>query len=394
MIKRQGKRMRKGILFIVILFSIFILSGQEIQEEAMAINIEIPVRVFKGNNFIDDLNIEDFEVYEDGVPQKIEAVYLIKKTTIEREAADIEKEEARKRYDPQLSRHFVLLFEVTDYMPKMKQAIEFFFENVITPQDTLTVVTPVKTYRFNKKALTDIPREKISSLLLEKLRKDITTGCGEYHSLLRDYISLMSSRFPLDQKLYLLRQKIREFRQLRDLNDKKISGFADYLKNTSGQKHVFLFYQRELFPYPEISFESYEYLEMMSELAIHIPQNIEKIKQSFSDSSIAIHFLYITKPQKEIAADYNSRQQGVVWQEISEGIFNTFMEMAKSTGGLTESSANIAFTLEKAAAASENYYLLYYSPKNYVADEKFKRLEVKIKGRNYRVTHRTGYIAD
>jgi len=368
--------MRRGIFIIGILFLIQFLSGQEIQEEATAINIEIPVRVFKGNKFIDNLNIEDFEVYED------------------EEHTEMEKEKARKRYAPQVSRNFVLLFEVTDYLPKMKEAIAFFFEKVITPLDTLTIVTPVKTYRFNKKALADIPREKISALLNEKLRKDITTGCREYHSLLRDYKSLMSSGFPLDQKLYLLRQKIREFRQIRDLNEKKIFDFAEYLKDISGQKHVFLFYQRELFPYPEVPFESYEYLELMSELATLIPQNIDRIKQSFSDSSITIHFLYITKPQKEIASEYNSRQQGVVWQEISGGIFNTFREMSQSTGGLTESSANIAFTLEKAAAASENYYLLYYSPKNYVADGKFKEIKVRVKNQNYRVMHRAGYIAD
>ena len=386
--------MRRGIFIIGILFLIQFLSGQEIQEEATAINIEIPVRVFKGNKFIDNLNIEDFEVYEDEEQQKIEAVYLIKKTTIKREVTEMEKEKARKRYAPQVSRNFVLLFEVTDYLPKMKEAIAFFFEKVITPLDTLTIVTPVKTYRFNKKALADIPREKISALLNEKLRKDITTGCREYHSLLRDYKSLMSSGFPLDQKLYLLRQKIREFRQIRDLNEKKIFDFAEYLKDISGQKHVFLFYQRELFPYPEVPFESYEYLELMSELATLIPQNIDRIKQSFSDSSITIHFLYITKPQKEIASEYNSRQQGVVWQEISGGIFNTFREMSQSTGGLTESSANIAFTLEKAAAASENYYLLYYSPKNYVADGEFREIKVRVKDQNYRVMHRAGYIAD
>jgi VWFA-related protein len=386
--------MRKGIFIFGILSLFLFTSGQEIQEQATAINIEIPVRVFKGNEFIDNLNIEDFEVMEDGVQQKVEAVYLIKKTTIEREVTDMRKEEARKRYAPQISRHFVLLFEVTDYLPKMKEAIAFFFEKVITPQDTLTVITPVKTYRFNKKALADMPRAKISALLNEKLRMDITTGCREYHSLLRDYRSLMSSSFPLDQKLYLLRQKIREFRQMRDLNEKKISDFAEFLKDISGQKHVFLFYQRELFPYPDLPFESHEYLEITSELATLIPQNIDRIKQSFSDSSIAIHFLYITKPQREIASEYNSRQQGVMWQEISAGIFNTFREMALATGGLTESSANIAFTLEKAADASENYYLLYYSPKDYVADGEFKRIEVKVLGKNYRVTHRSGYIAD
>jgi VWFA-related protein len=385
----------KKLVWAILTINLFIAtSAQELQHDAIAINIEVPVRVFKGDQFIDHLTMADFLVYEDGHLQKIEAVYLIKKTDIQREDTRVKKEEARKRFVPQVSRNFVLIFEVTDYLPKIKEAIAFFFENVIAHQDSLTVVTPIKTYRFNKKALVDIPREEISALLNEKLRKDITTGCLEYHSMLRDYKYLMNSAFPMDQKLYLLRQKIREFRQLRDMNEKKINNFADYVKNMPGQKFVFLFYQRELFPYPELPFESFEHLELLSELMTLVPQNIEKIKQRFSDSSVAIHFLYITKPQKEIAAEYNSRQEGVMWEDISAGIFSTFLEMAQSTGGVAESSANIAFSLEKAAEASENYYLLYYSPKNYRADGKFREIKVKVKGQDCRVTHRAGYFAD
>jgi len=44
--------------------------------------------------------------------------------------------------------------------------------------------------------------------------------------------------------------------------------------------------------------------------------------------------------------------------------------------------------------ASENYYLIYYKPKDYKSDGKFKKIKVKIKGKNYRVLHRAGYIAD
>jgi VWFA-related protein len=386
--------MKKLVPFVAALPLIVFLSAQELQHDALAVNVEVPVRVFKGNQFVDHLTIDDFQVYEDGTLQKIEAIYLIKKTEIAREDTTIQKAEARKKYAPQVARNFVLIFEITDYLPRIKEAIDFFFDEVISHHDTLTVVTPVKTYRFNKKALMDLPRVEISALLNEKLRKDITTGCREYHSMLRDYKNLMNSAFPMDQKIFLLRQKIREFRQLRNLDEKKIYDFADYVKNMSGQKFVFLFYQRELFPYPELAFESMEHLELTSELMTLVPQNIENIKNRFSDSSVAIHFLYITKPQREIAADYNSRQRGVMWEDISAGIFSTFHEMAQSTGGVTESSTNIASTLEKAAAASENYYLLYYSPKNYRGDGKFKKIKVKVKGQNYRITHRAGYIAD
>lgn len=47
-----------------------------------------------------------------------------------------------------------------------------------------------------------------------------------------------------------------------------------------------------------------------------------------------------------------------------------------------------------AALASENYYLLYYTPMNYKSDGKFKKIKVRIKGKKYKVTHRAGYIAD
>jgi VWFA-related protein len=380
------------VLTIIIL--VIFLSAQELQYDVTTINVEIPVRVFQGNRFLDHLTVDDFEVYEDGAIQKIEAVYLIKKAQITREVTVMNTEEARKKYAPQVARNFVLVFEVTDYLPKIKEAVDFFFSKVISPEATLTVVTPLKTYRFNQKALTKMPREKISSLLNRRLQVDITNGCREYHSMLRDYLNVMESNFSNQEKLYLLREKIRQFSQLRDLNGKKILDFADYVKKMPGQKFVFLFYQREIYPYPEVPFESFEYMELKSELTTLMPQDMAKIKQSYSDSSITIHFLYITKPQRELAAEYDSRQEGLMWEDISSGIFATFMEMAQSTGGIAESSANIAFTLEKAAAASENYYLLYYTPMNYKADGKFHKLKVKVKKIDCRITHRAGYIAD
>ena len=47
------------------------LPSQKIAEDVTFINIEVPVRVFKGNNFIDNLTMDDFEVYEDVILQNI-----------------------------------------------------------------------------------------------------------------------------------------------------------------------------------------------------------------------------------------------------------------------------------------------------------------------------------
>jgi hypothetical protein len=371
-----------------------VVLAQEISHESIVINIEVPVRVFKSGQFIDDLTINDFIVHEDGKLQQIEAVYLIKKTNIQREEAEIPEKETQKKFSPDVSRNFVLLFEIMDYLPKIDEALDYFFEQVISPGDTLVVVTPVKSYNFRKDALNALPKKEIAERLKEIIRRDINLGSGEYKGLIRDYKNLYRSEFEEDIKLYLMMEKIRELKNLRYLPEKKVRYFADYLKSMTGQKFAFFFYQKELIPFPNIPFESKEYLEFQSELASFMSFDVKKIKNAFSDSSISLHFLYVTKTQIT-QGDIGSMELSVMeMQDISSDIFNTFNEIAKATGGLTESSINVASLLKKAADASENYYLLYYSPKDYKRDGKFRKIEVKVKNKNYRITHRAGYFAN
>ena len=75
-------------------------------------------------------------------------------------------------------------------------------------------------------------------------------------------------------------------------------------------------------------------------------------------------------------------------------VFNAFNEIAKTPGGITYTSANPFAAFQKASDASENYYLLYYTPKDYKSDSMFRNIKVKILGKNYRVLHRAGHLAD
>jgi hypothetical protein len=45
----------------------------------------VAVRVFTGDAFIDHLTLRDFEVLEDGTPQDIAAICLVRNATVERE---------------------------------------------------------------------------------------------------------------------------------------------------------------------------------------------------------------------------------------------------------------------------------------------------------------------
>jgi VWFA-related protein len=406
--EREKNNVKNTLLLIGILTLSLVLLSQELSHDTLVINIEIPVRVYKGSKFIDSLTLDDFEVYEDGKLQKTEAVYLIKKKSIERK-------EGGERFAPQTSRSFYLLFEVTEYTPRMGEALNYFIQDVLASGDDLQIVTPVKTYRLKSERLKVLPKELIANQLKEILRRDAITGSSEYRTAVDDVARLAQELSPaqgrselvtseyqgmsLDEMLTTYRILMEKLEQTRSIDQKKLLEFAEILKNKEGQKYVFLFYQKEYIP--QISrkvlnqmMSTYQgrpdilvtLTELFDFFRRDTPFDVDQAKQAYADSSVSIHFLFFTKPARYIP--------GVDMEEHSEDIFNAFKEIAEASGGFTESSSNPIFLLQKAVDASENYYLLYYSPANYTRDGKFKKIKVKIKNGNYRISHRTGYFAN
>ncbi len=214
--------MKKTIFLIgVLIFSLSLLA-QEIQHETIAINIEVPVRVFTKGKFVEELTIKDFEVYEDGVLQEILALYLVKKTVIEREETEIDTKQAKKIFIPETSRTFVLMFEMMDYFPKIRETLDYFFENVISSGDSLFIVTPLKTYSLKKELLDKTPREVIVDQLNNKLRKDITLAAREYKSMIRDLEWLANVDDPSGSKAKAAGMILRQIVEYRYFDEEKL----------------------------------------------------------------------------------------------------------------------------------------------------------------------------
>jgi VWFA-related protein len=375
--------MKKNIFIIGVFILGITLLAQEIQHETGVVNIEVPVRVFTKGEFVEELTIRDFELYEEDVLQKIEALYLIKKTVIEREESEGDTKQASRVFSPATSRSFVLMFEMMDYFPEIRELLDYFFENVLSSGDTLFVISPLKTYTYEKEFLDETPREEIVKQINKKLRKDIISASLEYKSMIRDLEWLSNISNPLRAEA-----ADRIYEQLRDyrhFDDKKLMKFKDQLKEIEGQKYVFFVYQKQLIPIPA---------EFAGRQEKEIFFNAKKIKQSYSDSSININFIFLTKTRQSGLSITGTSSSTMVMDDLSAKMYGAFREVAEATGGISDSSANIASSFQKAAISSENYYLLYYTPKDYKADGEFKNIKVKIKGKNYRVTHRAGYIAN
>lgn len=420
---------RLFLLSALLILSLALFPQEIFIEQSLVVNIEVPVRVFKGGEFIDTLSLDDFEVFEDGVLQKIEAVYLVKKRSIE-------KSEEKKRFSPATSRNFFLNFEVSDYSPKMGEALEHFVNNVVVPGDDLIVISPMTTYRLKDRALEVKSKQEIVKELKALVRKDALEGSSEYRNTIREMIALSKSLtaaiktgqidimpgrneeaqevlpeqmdsfssaqfggLELDEQLIYYQGLLHKLEILRQVDQMKLLEFAQFLKGKEGQKYVFLFYQREFVPQIEPRIIT-EYINLFQERPDimstisgimdfqrrDVSFDVERVKRAYADSSISIHFLFITTPRETLP--------GVYMQESTEDISSAFREMANATGGFIDSSSNPSALFRKALEASENYYLLYYTPKNYKSDGTFKKITVRVKNKDFKVSYRAGYFAN
>ncbi len=428
-------KIKKNIFFVFFFFILIFLltlggtgeprfqSGQKLQEESLVINVEVPVRVFRGELFVDSLTLNDFRVTEDGVPQKIEAVYLIHKRAIERR-------EEEKAFQPTTTRNFFLIFEIAEYMPRLSEALSYFIQDVLRPGDNLFVLTPMKSYRLTSQALEARPREKILEQLKALVRRDALNGASEYRSIIAEMEGLAKSLAqaisgqnllpvgspdsfltavdslttpletgrPVDEQLQRYGQLLDQLEKIRTVHEDQFLAFADFLKNMSGQKYIFLLYQKEYLPKidPKIL---YQYIDMYQDRP-DISQTIsgifefyrrdisldtERIRQAFSDSSLSAHFMFITTPRKDLI--------GIRTEEQVDDIFSAFNEIARASGGFVDSSANPAALMKRAVEASETYYLLYYSPSNKTRDGRFREIKVQVNLPGVHVVHRQGYFA-
>ncbi|MCK4830801.1 hypothetical protein KA005_84600 [bacterium] len=322
-----------------------------------------------------------------------------------------------------------------EYTPKLGEAIGYFIRNVIVPGDNLTIITPMKTYKLKSQTFEILSKEEIVSQLKGILRKDALIGSSEYRDTIDDIVRLAKSLSktvqlgsgttvlsvdqkilsplrnldnfsaqeyesrPISEQITAYGMLLEKLENVRSVDQQKFFEFAKLLKEEKGQKHVFMFYEKEYIPHVDPKILN-QYMSMYQDRpeVLHtitslfdfykrdITLDISRVKQTYADSSISIHFLYITKPPQ--------RSFGLTMQEKSEDIFSAFREMANATGGFADSSANPDFLFKKAVEASENYYLLYYSPLNYKKDGKFKEIKVKVKDKDYKVFNRAGYFAN
>jgi VWFA-related protein len=380
-----------------------------ISQEKAAAPVTVAVRVFDGGQFVDGLALRDFELLENGVPQKIDALFKVDKNAVTRQ-------EGEGPASPVTARHFFLLFQMYEYNPQISEALRYFFNNALLPGDTLEIQTTIRNYMLTPAAFAKKPKDVLAKEMDTIVRKDINQGNFVYKGLIRDLRRMVQgieglnpvaggdvesdasiSSFGVEHLLNQYKDSLHKLEALRMIDQDKIIGFAQALKKQEGRKFVFFFYQQEF--RPEISpamintlidnnQANQNVLADLHDLFQAYHQNIsfdqQKIVQAYCDSSADLNFLFLTRTPEKFG--------GITMREQSEDMFKIFAQAATATGGIAESTQNPTTEIRDALKASEMYYLLSYTPTSALKDGAFKTITVKVREKDYKVIYRRGYI--
>ena len=374
--------------------------------------VEVRVHVMSGGRFLDDLSLADFGLLEDGKAQTLGSLALVRDGRVTRQEG-IEG----VRVPP--ARSYTLLFQLVDWDPNLGAAIDHLFGAVLKPGDSLALVTPFKPYHLQADALAQRTKAELAASMKDVLRKDVLRGGGEYRDLIAELRRLSraigggtggaqedidtdpssdaDSGFGLELQIDRYRQALMKMEGIRLVDEKKLIAFAASLSPLAGQKTVVLFYQREF--RPEISPATMTRLMSLYQDNPDILGNLMdlfqffkrektfdagRVKRAFADAAIDFHFIFMEKK--------NQRVFGATMREQSEDTYPGFVEIAKATGGTSDSSSNPARAFKRAAEASGEYYLLSYAPEGTATGAGFRQIEVRVNRPGCQVIYPQGFF--
>jgi hypothetical protein len=406
--------MKKQILFVFVLAVSGLFAQETIQTREWkpeTSQVGIPVRVFDGDKFVPNLGLSDFELLENGVPQRLNALYLMRKGAVERKDGEAE-------VAPDPFRRFFILIQMTDYQAKLKNALDYLFNEELQAGDSLDIQTPMREYKLTAESLATKPHKTLSTELNDIIRKDIGQGGMAFNSMLRDLkrlvrlisgsrgtslddvsgdVSDFSSGTGLERQLQDYKNALTKMETLREADEAKLVAFARALKDVDGQKYIIYIYQREF--RPEISPQTYQNLmfvnqdqyniqgdlqELFTYYNRDITLNRKKLDDAFADSGVNFNLLFMDKQPERVS--------GITMREQSEDVFKAFTEVLAATGGMTTTSENPDSGMKDMFRAADQSYMLYFTPPAESKNAAFKSLQVRVKDKSYRIVARAGYF--
>ena len=385
------------------------------QVEVHVVNVDVSVTDANGKPVL-DLTKDDFEIFEDGRPQKVTNYYVIRNADVRPASANAAATVASPAVDP-FRRKFVLLVD-NNYIDKIQRdialaEIDRFVDGAFNGEhewaigaisQRLEILHPFTTDKKEIHAAIDKIRNSGAfpeqhaidrSILSDRLRRMEVMNPTDYASLIPtiDYGEVV--RFQAREQTYRALRAIRvTAAAVREMTRAHAAyeGKKVLILLTGGMEtHTdFAAYNRDK-PDREIN-----------EAQRQIGVALDEVVNEANASNFAIHVINAKRrgmiaPQHEVenansgtdpTADLSTRLSAPI---DTTDVDSSSLTIALGTGG-TYSTNTVDRSLAAVETLSSNYYSLGYSPPH-EDDRQYHSIKVRVKRSHVNVAYRTGYVA-
>jgi hypothetical protein len=253
----------------------------------------------------------------------------------------------------------MLVFDLKDYKAEIKTAVEYFFNNELTPDDQVIVITPSrKLYSFSKETLRS-SKEQIMIKIVDALRKHTSVSGADYRTIcdqMENTVKLIeddqnegySSRIYSYFADYESNKK--QLYNIRMINESMLLQLSEIYKKAknNSDNQIYLFFEKELRPIPsketmeilranpDISFKAVEvFLEEKYKMKI----DLDKVLKEFKKANVKFNFIYINP---KVQRHYKFQ---IV--ENSGDLYDSMSKLVEKTGGVKITTAQPKAIFEK-----------------------------------------------
>jgi len=387
-------------------------SSKRLLEQVDVTNALISVRVYEKGKPIKGLKKANFRIIENGREMRINACYMGEKQLKPKSKG--ENFAAKTGISPRL---FVLIFNIVDGRLDINTGIDFFFDQILQPNDRLILRTNNFFLKDRRVLNPQAEKKKIKKILRLEMRwarmtmGAMTNTLNLFIKEYEDIINFNATRTGgggvgvggerdvdpdgLIEKavrsfITKYRVLLKEFRKtMIQVPLKEYIHLAAYLQDQKLEKWVLNFCQIARFPQPERNSELEQhiisrgyYLDINA--AVNIPGSLptDNIGKLFVNTGATFHTL-LMKYQGE---SFNDMKGYLEFKTITSSAEGVLRKISKMTGGGVLRSNRLNNLYDNISAQKDIYYVLAYKTRP-IPWKKKRRVTVLVNNKNYNLVY-------
>ena len=371
--------------------------------EVSVTNVEVVVTDSKGNR-VSGLTRDDFEVYQDGLPQKITNFYAVSGGKVlldDGTVVGLDSTAAHTELPVELKARYLLFIDNLNIQPqnrnRMFKRLEEFVQQTIGPRAEAMVVTYNRSLKVRRKFTAD-PSEIVA--MLDEIEHE-TGGGTSMQGERRDALHQIDEAQSVDQALQTARSYSRSLRNDLEFTVDAVKNTLNGLAGVDGRK-IFVYVSEglpstagaELFDQIQRKFQDGASVATLEQFEFDMNARYARIIQAANAQNVTIWALDASGLTTESLMSAENRSFDTRPSDflLRQNMQAPLLLMAEQTGGMAAVNTNDwKKSLDELSKDFSNFYSIGYRANRSAVDRPHS-LEVRVKKKGLTVRTRKGFL--